>query len=1270
MKTIASKDVQSKYIVVFILATAIIGTMGTLYYQERKESIKEEKKKELSTIVELKVQQIVDWRKERYADALAINQNRVVANAVNEWLKNPAVLQHKNDLISWLESKIHENQGKKDFLFDKTGTVRLKGGIGPDEIGAHAEWDINEALKSKKIIFGDFEKDASDIGPHLDIFIPLVTVHGRDSVLVAVVLLQIDPQKVFFPFLRALPIPNITSEALLVRQEGDSVVIINETKDNKHPPLSLRLPLSQSQLPGASFYKSGEGIVEGLDYAGIPVLAAFRKIPDSPWAVIVKINTEEIYAAIHERESFIEIITGLVIIAGGAIVGLLWRYERSVYYKKQYELELERKALAEHYDYAAKYANDIILMTDREGRVVDVNERGVSAYGYTLDELRKLNIMDIRDATFTTPFEEITRRIHESDGYLFESEHRRKDGTTFPVEVSARPIKIDNAVFYQSIIRDITERKQAEEKLKALNQLYYMLSQVNQAIVHATDKSELFQKVCDISVKEGGFQMAWIGMLESDSKVVKPVGQSGLDEGFLDLIDSMLNNSAADHPIRKVLREGRRYVCNDFEKDPYVSHLGHEATKRGYRSFAAFPIQLHSQTVGSFLMNSSKVDFFDHDEVELLDEIVIDISFALGNIEKEEKQKLAEEALRESTFWVRESQKAGRIGSYATDFTTGYWQSSEALDDIFGIDKNFERSINGWSSLIHPDQQEEMNRYLEQIVSQKAPFDKEYRIIRFSDREERWVYGRGKLVFAENGSLLKMFGTIQDITERKLAEQTQRLHSRALEAAANAIIITDREGKIISVNPAFSRFTGYSASEVIGKNPKILNSGTQPESFYKNLWETITSGQVWRGDVVNKRKDGSLYDEEMIITPVHNAKGQISNFIAIKQDVTERKKLHVELAQMQKMESIGTLASGIAHDFNNILGIILGYASLIERDPQTVSQSIESINAAVNRGANLVRQILTFARKTDAIFGPLELNVMTKEIVKMLRETFPKTIEIVTQLGKNIPPVNADATQIHQAILNLCVNGRDAIPASGILTLKTAIVDSASLRNTFPDLVEADYVHLSVTDTGVGMDEKTQEKIFDPFFTTKEKGKGTGLGLSVVYGVMKEHHGFVDVQSVPGEGSTFNLYFPVSQKLLPLVFENPEQRGTISGGHETLLIVEDEETLLVMLKVVIEEKGYRIIIATDGLQALEVYRSRMDEISLVLTDVGLPKMSGELLFWELKKLNPAVKVILASGYIDINSKSEILKAGVKEFIQKPYFPDEVLKKIREVLDRK
>ena len=368
------------------------------------------------------------------------------------------------------------------------------------------------------------------------------------------------------------------------------------------------------------------------------------------------------------------------------------------------------------------------------------------------------------------------------------------------------------------------------------------------------------------------------------------------------------------------------------------------------------------------------------------------------------------------------------------------------------------------------------------------------------------------------------------------------------------------------------------------------------------------------------------------------------------------------------MESIGTLAAGIAHDFNNILGIVLGYTALIQRTPQSTSEGIRAIKAAVQRGANLVKQILTFARKTDVSFGPIDLNLMIEEIAKMLRETISKTIDLSLELGDSMPLIHGDATQLHQVLLNLCVNARDAMPKGGTLSVRTDMVEGSELRKFFSDASDEGYAHVIVTDTGIGMDESTLSHIFDPFFTTKEKGKGTGLGLSVVYGVMKNHHGLMNVRSELGKGSAFHLYFPIPEKIEQVSNQSIKERDENLRGDETILVVEDEEALLLMAKVVLEANGYRVMSAMDGSAALEVYRVHGDEIALVLTDVGLPKLGGDQLLIQLKKINPAVRVILASGYFEPKAKTAAFKAGAKEFVQKPYDPAEILKKVRHVID--
>jgi len=387
-------------------------------------------------------------------------------------------------------------------------------------------------------------------------------------------------------------------------------------------------------------------------------------------------------------------------------------------------------------------------------------------------------------------------------------------------------------------------------------------------------------------------------------------------------------------------------------------------------------------------------------------------------------------------------------------------------------------------------------------------------------------------------------------------------------------------------------------------------------------------------------------------------------------DISDIRILERQLLQTQKLEGLGNIAAGIAHDFNNLLGVILGYADLLRQsafEPKKFDRGTQAIVKSAERGKALVKQLLTFARKTETTFNVVQVNEIVSETEKLIEETFPKTITISTNLCSNLPVISGDANQIHQVLLNICVNARDAMPKTGKLIISTDKVSRESVIDKFPEAFAKKYVKISVEDNGAGMDENTRRRIFEPFFTTKEVGKGTGLGLSVVYGIMQSHRGFVDVISELNKGTTFEVYFPVPEDSVEDNSGVELIADEISGGTDTVLIIEDEEMLRDLIRTILESKGYSVLTAADGEEAVRIFNKHKDQVAAIVSDLGLPKLSGEEIVSHIMQINPEAKIIIASGFIDPNIRLGLEAAGVKEFIQKPYKANEVLKVVRNVI---
>jgi PAS domain S-box-containing protein len=512
----------------------------------------------------------------------------------------------------------------------------------------------------------------------------------------------------------------------------------------------------------------------------------------------------------------------------------------------------------------------------------------------------------------------------------------------------------------------------------------------------------------------------------------------------------------------------------------------------------------------------------------------------------------------------------------------------------------------------------------------------------------------------------------RELAERKRAEEHLRKLSVAVEQSPASIVITDTTGIIEYVNPHFTGLTGYTFDEAVGQNPSILKTGETSSDEYKKLWETILSGGEWRGEFHNRKKNGDLYWEQALIAPIRDNSYAITHFIAIKEDITERKQLEVQLRHAQKMDAIGQLAGGIAHDFNNILTAIVGYASIMELklpDGSPLKKNAAQIVVTAERGASLTQGLLAFSRKQVSNPVVVDLNEIINRVHQLLLRLISEDIHLEINLDHQVLPVLADSGQIEQVLMNMSTNARDALPHGGSIVITT---EAVTLDNDFVIArgfgKPGRYALLTFTDSGAGMEAEIAKHVFEPFYTTKELGKGTGLGLSIVYGIIKEHNGYVLCYSTIGIGTIFQIYLPLLDSAPAETGEKVQEAELSVQGRNYILLAEDNETTRVFGREILEEFGYSVVEAVDGEDALEKFRELGERISLVILDVIMPKMNGREVYDEIRRIVPNMRVLFCSGYArDVVISQGGLEDGM-DYLAKPFTPKELLMKIREVLD--
>ncbi len=627
---------------------------------------------------------------------------------------------------------------------------------------------------------------------------------------------------------------------------------------------------------------------------------------------------------------------------------------------------------------------------------------------------------------------------------------------------------------------------------------------------------------------------------------------------------------------------------------------------------------------------------------------------------------------------LNETQRIARLGGWEWDIKNRHLYWSKETYNLFGLEPGPDNQNNyeAFITALHLHDLKRVNEATIKALQHRDIYAIDFRIIRADNGKERIFHSQADVVRSHDQEKpLRMIGTIQDVTSQRQSLQKLELLQSAIGQASETIVITDRDANIIYANPAFTQITGYSLKEAIGRNPRILQSGkTKPEVF-KQMWQTLIAKKNWRGYFYNKRKDGTLYEEEVSISPLLDSEYEISHYIAVKRDVSNENHLRRQLQQAQKMEAIGTLAGGIAHDFNNILTILIGNLELVmmfelEKDHPAI-KGLDKALAAGQRAKELVNQILTFSHRQTDDLQPLKTTPILKEAIKLITASLPATIELDSTINAPNDMISAAPGPLHQILINLCNNATYAmLDKGGKLGIKLAnrTLDETADKQLC-NLKTGEYVELKISDTGPGIAPEIADRIFDPYFTTKPAGQGSGLGLATVQSIVKKLGGEILFESEVGCGSEFTVLLPALDYRTSIT-NSLADFLKLPTGSETLLLVDDEKEIVELNQKTLEKLGYHVSTCSNGKAALRIIKRNLKQFDLVLTDMTMPGISGIQLAREVAALNPDIPIIIGTGHSDTIDRKEALAMGVKEFYHKPLSTDRLVRLIRKVLDEK